>query len=53
VIEFPEFESAQGWYRSPAYAQIIPLRTNNSEGEVLLIDGVATDHKATDILAPG
>jgi uncharacterized protein (DUF1330 family) len=51
VIAFPDFESAQGWYRSPAYTQIIPLRTNNSEGEVLLIEGVDTDHKATDILA--
>ena len=32
---------------------ILPLRTRNSDGEVLLIDGVDDDHKATDILQGG
>jgi hypothetical protein len=29
---------------------IAPLRTENTEGWVVLIDGVPSDHRATDIL---
>ncbi|QPM92171.1 DUF1330 domain-containing protein [Pseudooceanicola algae] len=51
IIEFPDLRQAQGWYASPAYRAILPLRTENAEGEVFLIEGVGTDHKATDILS--
>ena len=51
VIAFPDQESARAWYDSPAYREILPLRTNNSRGDVFLIEGVDPDHKATDILA--
>ena len=51
VIGFPDRERAAAWYRSPAYQAILPLRTSNSEGEVILVDGVGGGHKATDILA--
>ncbi len=51
MIEFPDKESARAWYASPAYQRILPLRTDNSTGDVILIDGVPRDHKATDILA--
>ena len=50
VIEFPDKDSARSWYASPAYRRILPLRTENSRGDVILIDGVAHDHRATDIL---
>ena len=50
VVEFPDRESARGWYESAAYQAIIPLRTSNSEGWVILADGVPADHRATDIL---
>ena len=50
VIAFPDRASAEAWYRSPAYREIVGLRTGNSEGDVILIDGVTADHKATDIL---
>lgn len=50
VIEFPDLEQARAWYRSDAYQQILALRTENSEGTVVLIDGVPADHRATDIL---
>jgi uncharacterized protein (DUF1330 family) len=54
VIEFPDIERARAWYHSPAYQAIIPLRGRSSDGEILLIRGVAADHRATDILAaPG
>jgi uncharacterized protein (DUF1330 family) len=50
VIEFPDMEAARAWYGSPAYREILPLRTDNSEGIVLLIDGVPEGHKSTDLL---
>ena len=49
VIAFPDRTSAENWYRSPDYQRIIPLRRNNSDGAVVLIDGVGPEHRATDI----
>lgn len=51
VIEFPDLEKARAWYGSDAYREILPLRARNSRGTILLIDGVADPHRATDILA--
>jgi uncharacterized protein (DUF1330 family) len=51
VIEFPDLEIASRWYDSPAYRAIKPLRTANSVGTVFLVQGVPSDHRATDILA--
>ncbi|WP_414472463.1 DUF1330 domain-containing protein [Microvirga sp. M2] len=51
VIEFPDRARARDWYASSAYRAILPLRTRHSEGDVILIDGVPDDHRATDILA--
>ena len=50
LIAFPDRASAEGWYASPAYREILPLRTRNSDGMVMLMDGVDDDHKATDVL---
>ncbi|TEA79552.1 DUF1330 domain-containing protein [Allopusillimonas ginsengisoli] len=50
VIAFPSMEKAQAWYRSDAYASIRALRCNNTEGDLLLVEGVADGHKAIDIL---
>ncbi|RVU39172.1 DUF1330 domain-containing protein [Hwanghaeella grinnelliae] len=50
VIAFPDRDQAQAWYESPEYRQILPLRRRHSSGDVFLIDGVGSDHKATDIL---
>lgn len=52
LIEFPDKASARKWYDSEAYKQIAALRTANSSADVIFIDGVAHDHKATDILTP-
>ena len=51
VIEFPDRERASGWYESDAYKAILPLRTENADSSVFIIDGVARDHRATDVLA--
>ena len=52
VIEFPDRERAAGWYESPAYQEILPLRTRNADGTAIIVDGVGADHRATDILDP-
>jgi uncharacterized protein (DUF1330 family) len=51
VIEFPDLDHARTWYRSPAYQAIAPLRADNADGEIVLLDGVEHGHRATDILA--
>ncbi len=50
VIEFPDRAAAEQWYASGAYQAILPLRTENADGTVFLIDGVDRDHLATDVL---
>src|SRR6185295_12556999 len=50
MIEFPDRASARDWYHSTAYQSIVRVRTNNSLGDVVLVDGVGQDHRATDIL---
>jgi uncharacterized protein (DUF1330 family) len=51
VIRFPDMAAARAWYRSPAYREILPLRTARVTGVVALVEGVAEDHRAGDILA--
>ncbi|MBJ8342732.1 DUF1330 domain-containing protein [Antrihabitans sp. YC3-6] len=50
VIAFPDAEHAEGWYDSAAYRDILHLRTDNSDGDAFLIEGVDADHRATDVL---
>lgn len=51
VIEFPDRQAAQAWYVSPAYQAILALRTEHSQGDVILIDGVSANHHAADLLS--
>ncbi|MGW1889613.1 DUF1330 domain-containing protein [Streptomyces sp. NPDC002004] len=44
VIEFPDMDSARGWYASPAYQEILPMRTKHIDGEVMLVEGVGPDY---------
>jgi uncharacterized protein (DUF1330 family) len=46
LVEFPDVERARAWYDSPAYQAILPLRTNNIEGEAIIVDGVAPGYDA-------
>jgi uncharacterized protein (DUF1330 family) len=50
MIEFADRQSARAWYASPAYQQILPLRTGASQGDVFFLDGVPDDHRASDVL---
>lgn len=39
IIEFPDLAAAKGFYDSPEYQEIIPLRTRASDGVLLIVDG--------------
>ena len=53
VIEFPDRDRASAWYNSAAYQEIVTLRTDNSESDVVMVNGVGSEHKATDVLTAG
>jgi len=38
LMEFPDRESAEAWYRSEEYQQILPLRTGGSIADLVFID---------------
>ncbi|MFG3421306.1 DUF1330 domain-containing protein [Micromonospora sp. NPDC049460] len=46
IVEFPDLERARAWYDSPAYQEIVPLRTRHIPGATLIVDGVAPDYDA-------
>lgn len=39
IIEFPDLAAAKGFYDSPEYQEIIPLRTRVSDGALLIVEG--------------
>lgn len=51
IIAFPTRAALEGWYTSPAYQRILPLRADNSVGDVIMVDGVDEPHRAADIVA--
>ncbi|WP_067566902.1 DUF1330 domain-containing protein [Nocardia acidivorans] len=56
LLEFPTMDQARAWYRSPAYQEILPLRTDHVDGDLLLIEGVGPDYdpreRAAKLRAP-
>ena len=46
LIAFPDRAAARAWYDSPGYREILPLRTRNSDGVTLLVDGVPDGYRA-------
>jgi uncharacterized protein (DUF1330 family) len=41
VIEFPDADSARGWYSSDGYQEILPIRQEASTGSLVLAEGYA------------
>jgi uncharacterized protein (DUF1330 family) len=41
VIAFDSVEKARGWYYSPAYEAIKPIRQNSMKSRILIVEGVA------------
>lgn len=44
IIEFPGLDAARDWYASPAYQEILPLRTRNIDGAAIVFAGVGPDY---------
>jgi uncharacterized protein (DUF1330 family) len=40
MLEFPSREVAERWYHSPEYQRILPLRTQASRSQFILVDGI-------------
>ena len=51
ILEFPDVESAKAWYASPAYQAILPLRTDNIEGDCIIVPGVPEPYSAAHTAA--
>lgn len=51
IIEFPDVAAARDWYASPAYQEILPLRTDHSLSIAAVVEGVPTGYRAVDKLA--
>jgi uncharacterized protein (DUF1330 family) len=50
IVEFPDREGARAWYESPAYQEILPLRTENSDSVTLIVEGVAPGYRAAALV---
>jgi uncharacterized protein (DUF1330 family) len=42
VIGFDSMEKARGWYFSPAYEAIKPIRQGSTKSRILIVEGVAS-----------
>ena len=51
IIEFPSHDDARRWYASPAYQEILPLRTEHSRSIATIVEGVPDGYRAVDKLA--
>lgn len=47
IIGFPGVEEARAWYASPAYREILPLRTRHLGGDVIIVPGVGPEYDAS------
>ncbi|MGW4039619.1 DUF1330 domain-containing protein [Streptomyces sp. NPDC004778] len=47
VVGFPGVAEARGWYASPAYQEILPLRTRHLDGDVVIVPGVGPEYDAS------
>lgn len=47
VISFPGIAEARGWWDSPAYQEIAPLRSRHIQGDIILLEGVPEGYDPT------
>ncbi len=40
IVRFPSKDAARAWYDSESYRAVVGLRTDNTEGHLVFIDGV-------------
>ncbi len=41
IIEFPTMAQAQGWYESPEYREVLPIRLKASRDKMVIVPGLA------------
>ena len=41
IIEFPTMAKAQGWYESPEYREVLPIRLKASRDKMVIVPGLA------------
>ncbi|WP_433607716.1 DUF1330 domain-containing protein [Dactylosporangium sp. CA-139114] len=51
IIEFPTLDAARSWYDSPAYQEILHLRTDHIAGSAILFEGVRDGHDPAKMAA--
>lgn len=51
IIGFPSLAAARDWYASPAYQDILELRTAHSDSRIVLLEGVPDGYRAADTIA--
>ena len=40
VVEWPDRATAEGWYNSPEYQEILKIRLAASHGTLIMVDGI-------------
>ncbi|WP_431682991.1 DUF1330 domain-containing protein [Kitasatospora sp. KL5] len=50
VIAFPDRAQARAWYDSPAYRDILGLRTRHSTADAVIVEGVGEGYRGADAL---
>ncbi|MFE5588067.1 DUF1330 domain-containing protein [Kitasatospora sp. NPDC056531] len=50
LIEFPDYERARAWYDSPAYRDILELRTRHMVADVIIAEGVPVGYRGEQSL---
>ncbi|MEZ0069371.1 uncharacterized protein (DUF1330 family) [Streptacidiphilus sp. MAP12-20] len=50
LIEFPDDAALRAWYGSPAYQELLPLRTRHMVADVMIVHGVPEDYRGADAL---
>lgn len=46
ILEFPDAAAIRAWYASPAYQEILPLRLNHIDSDVIIVEGVPPQYDA-------
>ncbi|MFE9047403.1 DUF1330 domain-containing protein [Streptomyces rubiginosohelvolus] len=46
MVGFPGVAEARAWYASPAYQEILPLRTRHLAGDMVIVPGVGPEYDA-------
>jgi uncharacterized protein (DUF1330 family) len=47
MIGFPDIAQARAWWDSPAYQEIVPLRSRHIQGDIIVVEGVPQDYDST------